>query len=118
MSRDFLMKSSIKGIHGEQNSICALKGSSVNLTCSAQHPTSNKKWYIWYPDGSETELSAHGSHVKYRVSEENDFTLTVNDLRDNDSHTYCCKETTSTSGTCQQRGIYLRVTGTVIQTNV
>ncbi|XP_028266642.1 uncharacterized protein LOC114439088 isoform X1 [Parambassis ranga] len=100
----------VSGVHGEQNSICALKGSSVNLTCSAQHPTSNKKWYIRYSGGSETELSAHGSHVKYRVSEEDHFTLTVNDLRENDTHTYCCKGPTSTSDTCQQRGIHLRVT--------
>ncbi|XP_038585983.1 uncharacterized protein LOC119911240 isoform X2 [Micropterus salmoides] len=95
----------ISGIQGQANHICALKGSSVDLPCSAQHPTSSIKWYtIHITDPRSTyvlnELSADGNHVTYNMSEKSIFTLTINDLRESDEKFYCCKETTDKPENC------------------
>ena len=92
-----LIKPSVKVLQGQENNICALKGSSVDLPCSAQHPTSSMKWFTVYWDGYNTpvlkELSADGNHVKYNMSAESNFTLTIKNVTDSDANDYCCIET-------------------------
>ena len=115
------MKASFKGVQGRANSICALKKSSVDLPCSAQHPTLNKKWFTVYQAGSElvlNELSTDGNHVTYNMSEESHPTLRIKDLTDSDAKSYCCSENAKNQQDCRQSVIVLRVEGTVVFTNV
>ncbi|XP_039469142.1 uncharacterized protein LOC120440535 [Oreochromis aureus] len=95
----------LSGVQGQTNSICALKGSSVNLSCSHQHPTSSMNWYSVYRGGLKIETSADG---KYSMSAESNLTLTVNNLAENDANIYCCREPADKSD-CGQRGISLSV---------
>ncbi|KAI3352539.1 hypothetical protein L3Q82_005478 [Scortum barcoo] len=102
-----------QGVQGRANSICALKGSSVDLPCSAVHHTSSMKWYIEQWKGSEcllNEIPADEDRVTYNMLEESHFTLTIKDLRESDEKFYCCKETTDNKENCKQNKIELRVT--------
>ena len=115
------MKASVKGVRGQANSICALKGSSVDLPCSAQHPTSSMKWFTGHHAGSKlvlNELTADGNRVTYNMSEESHPTLTIKDLTDSDAKSYCCSESAENPQYCRQSVIILYVTGTVVVTNV
>ncbi|XP_028251879.1 uncharacterized protein LOC114427838 [Parambassis ranga] len=80
----------ISGMNGEERTICALKGSSVDLSCSAQHPTDSMKWYTWTKDYVWRELSTI-THLTYNMSEHS-HTLTINDLRETDANNCCCED--------------------------
>ncbi|XP_042287141.1 uncharacterized protein LOC121910145 isoform X2 [Thunnus maccoyii] len=102
----------ISGVQGRANSICALKKSSVDLPCSAQHPTSSMKWFTVHRNGSEyvlNELSTDGNRVKYNMSEESNYTLTIKDLRESDAKSYCCSNTTETPELCWHNRTKLHV---------
>nr|XP_046228418.1 contactin-5-like [Scatophagus argus] len=102
----------ISGVQGQTSSICAFKGSSVDLTCSPQHPTSPMKWYTVHWNGSayvQNELAADGNRVTYNMSEENHPTLTIKDVRESDQNSYCCGEKTQPTR-CWYDQIQLRVT--------
>ncbi|XP_037619606.1 uncharacterized protein LOC119484675 isoform X4 [Sebastes umbrosus] len=107
------MKSSVKGVQVRANSICALKGSSVDLPCSAQHPTSTRKWYTGHLIGNNkytlNEISADGNRVTYNMSAESNFTLTIKDLTERDGNFYCCSETTDKPENCWENRTWLRV---------
>ncbi|XP_036957761.1 B-cell receptor CD22-like [Acanthopagrus latus] len=101
------------GVQGRANSICALKGSSVDLPCSAEHPTTTMKWYTVQQIGSVfnlKNLTADDSHVKYML-EENNFNLTIKALTERDAKLYCCssKEDAGKPRNSQQGMIKLRV---------
>lgn len=92
----------------QANSVCALKGSSVHLRCSAQHPTSNMKWFSEHRVGTELdhrEISADGKHI---ISAESPPTLTISDLRESDGNFYCCSDENHLND-CQKGGIQLQV---------
>ncbi|XP_053275775.1 uncharacterized protein LOC128437573 [Pleuronectes platessa] len=91
------------------NSICALKGSSVDLHCSAQLPTSSMKWFTvrWESNKKVPDQIVDGKYVN--ISEESNFTMTINDLRESDTNTYCCSEVNETQTKCQGRVIQLLV---------
>ncbi|KAL7405049.1 hypothetical protein ABVT39_023145 [Epinephelus coioides] len=98
------------GAQGRANSICALKGSSVDLPCSAERPTSSMTWSTVHWDGSkyvQNELSADG--VTYNMSAGSNFTLKIKNLTESDAKVYCCKETTSKPENCKQSPVQLRV---------
>ncbi|XP_049895793.1 uncharacterized protein LOC126387303, partial [Epinephelus moara] len=100
----------ISGIHGQANSICALKGTSVDLPCSAEHGTLINKWYTVHWDGSkyvQYELSADGNHLTYHMSEEP--TLIINDLSEGDENKYCCRENADNPQRCRSISIELHV---------
>ncbi|XP_038568748.1 uncharacterized protein LOC119898646 isoform X2 [Micropterus salmoides] len=102
----------ISGVLARANHICALKGSSVELPCSARHPTSSMKWYTVLWDETETvlnELSADGNRVSYNKSEDSHPTLTINNLTDSDANLYCCGETTEKTYHCRKNAIRLYV---------
>ncbi|XP_062243695.1 uncharacterized protein LOC133953671 [Platichthys flesus] len=88
------------------NSICAVKGSSVDLHCSAQLPTSSMKWFTVRGEGNKKvpDQIVDGKHVN--ISEESDFTMTINDLRESDTNLYCCSDV---NDRCQGRVIQLLV---------
>nr|XP_033479573.1 uncharacterized protein LOC117255102 isoform X1 [Epinephelus lanceolatus] len=102
----------VSGIEGRQKNICALKGSSVDLPCSAERPTSSMKWYTVYRDRSQLvpkEISPDENHVTNNMLEERNFTLTIKNLTESDAKVYCCKETTDTPDNCKQSEIQLHV---------
>ncbi|XP_047433383.1 uncharacterized protein LOC125003473 [Mugil cephalus] len=57
-----------------------------------------------------TEISTDGNQGKYNVSEESNFTLTINDLNENDTKYYCCTGTNKLDNCNLQNTIYLHVT--------
>ncbi|XP_062243693.1 uncharacterized protein LOC133953670 isoform X1 [Platichthys flesus] len=92
---------------GGANSICAVKGSSVDLHCSAQCPTSSMKWFTVRGEGNKKvpdQIVVDGKHVN--ISEESNFTMTINDLRESDTNFYCCSDV---NDRCQGRVIQLLV---------
>lgn len=112
--RYVLIKASIQGVYGQTKTICALKGSSVDLPCAAKNPTSSTKWFAAHWNGSmivQNELPADGNRVTYNMSEESQPTLRINDLRESDGRSYCCEESVKL---CWQNAIQLNVSGTII----
>ncbi|XP_039655294.1 uncharacterized protein LOC120558382 [Perca fluviatilis] len=102
----------LSGVHGRANSICALKGSSVDLPCSAQRPTTTMKWYTVHRNRSkpvQKELSTDENRVTYNMSAESNFTLTIKDLRESDAKDYCCRETTDDPELCWNNKTELQV---------
>ncbi|KAM8773599.1 uncharacterized protein AB9X84_017298 [Acanthopagrus schlegelii] len=109
----FMLFFFFSGVQGQANSICALKGSSVDLPCSAEYPNTTMKWYTVQQIGSTfilKKLPADDSHVKYML-EENNFNLTIKDLTESDAKLYCCssKEDAGKPRDSQQGMIELRV---------
>ncbi|XP_049901265.1 uncharacterized protein LOC126390833 [Epinephelus moara] len=102
----------ISGVQGRENSICALKGSSVDLPCSAERPTSGNKWYTVEKEDyshNTSEVTLDGNRVSHNKTEGSLSTLTIKDLRASDAKVYCCKETTDTPDNCKQSEIQLHV---------
>ncbi|XP_056228791.1 uncharacterized protein LOC130166951 [Seriola aureovittata] len=102
----------ISGIHGRAKSICAIKGSSVDLRCSAGNSTSSNKWYTVEEDGNKyvmTEIPVDGHRVTYNMSDKNQPTLTIKDLRESDAKFYCCSENTGHSYPCWLNKINLQL---------
>lgn len=119
LSRCLLIKSSVTGVQGA-NRICALKGLSVDLPCSPEHPTSSINWYTGHWNGSNfvlNDFSRYGNRTIYNMSGEGNFTLTMNDLRESDANFYCCGNITDKAGYCWSHRTELRVTGTLTVSN-
>ncbi|KAK2817365.1 hypothetical protein Q5P01_025556 [Channa striata] len=101
----------MSGICGSSSpKVCALKGSSVDLPCSHKNPTSSPTWYtqqsamhVW------NELYADGEITIFNMTEESNFTLTINDLSESNETLYCCKERTDDQNYCQDHHTELYV---------
>ncbi|XP_014873216.1 uncharacterized protein LOC106936614 [Poecilia latipinna] len=106
----------ISGVEGKPNSVFALKGSSVNLSCSAPRSAANIRWYIVSKSGAENvyqDISAYTNHERFIISEDH-FTLTIRDLPECERNIYCCSETVpkkrpDETDRCEQNSIQLRV---------
>ncbi|XP_076874362.1 sialoadhesin-like isoform X2 [Brachyhypopomus gauderio] len=77
--------------------VCALKGSSVDLSCSYKYPgghTVTKSFWFFKAQqvGVEPvdvrEEEEYQGRVKYRQSSQNDCSMTITHLRESDAHTY------------------------------
>ncbi|XP_050926380.1 B-cell receptor CD22 isoform X2 [Lates calcarifer] len=90
----------ISGVHGRSNRICALKGSSVDLPCSAEGPVSSMKWYTLHWNDSYILSNFSGDGSRYNISEGSDFNLIIKDLRESDKNIYCCSHITDSPGHC------------------
>lgn len=87
----------------------------MELPCSAEHPTSSMKWYTVYENNSvyvPNELSADGYNATYKVSEDSNFTLTINNLEESDAKFYCCRENIDEPKLCWLNRTELYVAGT------
>ncbi|XP_064813956.1 sialoadhesin-like [Oncorhynchus masou masou] len=101
-------------------SICTLKGSTVELTCSYTYPrghtVTTTYWFNKYDAVGPVSLSDdpdYKGRVTYREDEENGHTQTITDLRESDSATYKFRFTDQT-GTWRYTGdpgVTLSVTG-------
>ncbi|XP_045063923.1 sialoadhesin isoform X2 [Coregonus clupeaformis] len=75
-----------------KNNICTLKGSTVELSCSYTYPrgytVTTTKWYKW-KNSIWTEIQdKYEDRIEYRGNKENDCTLRITDLREEDSTSY------------------------------
>uniref|UniRef100_A0A8C7IZ27 Ig-like domain-containing protein n=1 Tax=Oncorhynchus kisutch TaxID=8019 RepID=A0A8C7IZ27_ONCKI len=75
--------------------ICALKGSTVDISCSYTYPSNHeiKKafWFTKWSDKDAEDLSSvpgYEGHIEYLGDKESDCTLRITDLRLNDSAGY------------------------------
>ncbi|XP_014037640.1 sialoadhesin isoform X2 [Salmo salar] len=85
-----------------KRSICALKGSTVDITCTYRHPSwhnvTEVSWFNKWESGVTTDLSQdpeYAGRVKYLPTTEKDSTLRITDLRESDSAEYKFRFTTT-----------------------
>lgn len=102
---------SVNRVSGGVNVICALKGSSVDLLCSAVHPSSNMKWYT-APLNASNNHSAEGFDELQQVTGKSNFTLRIENLSESDAKFYCCEKNTDAKNLCWLNRTELRVAGT------
>ncbi|XP_076876599.1 uncharacterized protein LOC143525976 [Brachyhypopomus gauderio] len=106
--------------------VCALKGSSVDLSCSYKYPgvhtVIKSFWFIKEQQvGVESvdvrEEEEYQGRVKYRQSSQNDCSMTITHLRESDAHTYRFRfHTDGTGGKYTgEPGVSLSVTGSVVK---
>ncbi|XP_064872758.1 B-cell receptor CD22-like isoform X2 [Oncorhynchus nerka] len=100
-----------------KNSICALKGSTVELSCSYTYPRGHRVttigWSYWNSGaGRFVEIQSNNEgRVEYRQTTEKDSTLRITDLRQSDKDTYYFRYKTDKSDwKTAQRGVTLSVT--------
>ncbi|XP_055770660.1 B-cell receptor CD22-like [Salvelinus fontinalis] len=108
-------------------SICTLKGSTVEMSCSYTYPSGTVTTTFWftkiYAEENYVSLSDdpdYKGRVTYHKHEENSHTLTITDLRESDSATYKFRFTDQTGGwkyfgnpgvTLSVTGLQVKVTG-------
>lgn len=97
----------------------------MNLSCSAPHSSANVKWYIVSKSNAEyiyQDVSAHTNHEEFSLSEDK-FTLTIRDLTEDKTKSYCCSETIpkerpDETDSCEQNSVQLQVIGMFFVKNV
>uniref|UniRef100_A0A6Q2XX88 Ig-like domain-containing protein n=1 Tax=Esox lucius TaxID=8010 RepID=A0A6Q2XX88_ESOLU len=107
-----------QSVNYTSQSICALKGSTVDLSCYYSYPSGytvkTPEWYYW-KDGNNTKISDNStSRVSYHGNKVNDCTLRITDLREEDSASYYFSFTTGKSGK-PGSSVYLTVTDVVLE---
>ncbi|XP_071032274.1 B-cell receptor CD22-like [Oncorhynchus clarkii lewisi] len=82
--------------------ICALKGSTVNISCSYTYPSNHEIktafWFTKWSDKDAEDLSSvpgYEGHIEYLGDKESDCTLRITDLRLRDSAGYMFRFITS-----------------------
>uniref|UniRef100_A0AAY5K5K1 Ig-like domain-containing protein n=1 Tax=Esox lucius TaxID=8010 RepID=A0AAY5K5K1_ESOLU len=83
-------------------SVCALKGSTVNISCTFRHPNrqnvTETTWFNKWDSGVIIDLNQdpeYAGRVEYHRTTDKDSTLTVKDLRESDSAEYKFRFTTN-----------------------
>ncbi|KAM9490101.1 B-cell receptor CD22-like isoform 2-T5 [Salvelinus alpinus] len=86
-------------------SICALKGSAVDLSCSYTYPSGTVTTTLWFTkidaEGNPVSLSDdpdYKGRVTYHKDNKNNCTLTITDLRESDAATYWFRFITDQTG--------------------
>uniref|UniRef100_A0A8C7IXB5 Ig-like domain-containing protein n=1 Tax=Oncorhynchus kisutch TaxID=8019 RepID=A0A8C7IXB5_ONCKI len=98
-------------------SICALKGSTVELTCSFRYPSGHKVTSTFWFTKIETEDLGqdpeYAGRLEYHGDKKKDCTLRITDLRERDSATYKFRFITDQEGGTftGKLGVPLSVTG-------
>ncbi len=102
----------------ESKSICALKGSTVNMSCSYTYPQQNTltdTFWINRPDfRSLKEYPEYKDRVEYIEDRQKKTSiLRLHNITENDESKYCFRLITNTEGQqwTGQPGIYLKVSG-------
>ncbi|XP_036416961.1 uncharacterized protein LOC118800904 [Colossoma macropomum] len=98
--------------------VCALKGSSVDLSCSyypGGQTVTKSVWFIKEQAGTEPvdvrEDEEYQGRVQYRQSSQNDCSIRINQLRKRDAQTYIFRFYTDGGEYTGQPGVTLFVTG-------
>ncbi|XP_034150362.1 uncharacterized protein LOC117594920 [Esox lucius] len=94
------------GVIYSTQSICVLKGSTVELSCTYKYPSGHKVtstfWFTTkYTDGNPVNLSDdpdYRGRVRFRIDNKNSHTLIITDLRESDSAEYEFRFITDQSG--------------------
>ncbi|XP_056890880.1 uncharacterized protein LOC130526895 [Takifugu flavidus] len=94
------------GVLGKGSRICALKGTSLNLSCSAEHSTI-PKWFKLNGTKWTEVLNGNGNSLKHQISKDTHPTLSVTGLTKDDKTSYCCNEKPEN---CHEDHIQLTVT--------
>ncbi|KAL1021420.1 hypothetical protein UPYG_G00013060 [Umbra pygmaea] len=102
--------------------ICAVKDSSVNLSCSYTFPSGHTvmktSWYIRKHEKNVVYLNndpEYSLRVKYHGDKDHDCTLTMTDLRQNDTAEYSFELETSRENYTGSPGVFLTVTDVLLE---
>ena len=72
-------------------------------------------WFTVHWEGSKIQQQIFADGKRVNISEESNFTITINDLRESDKNIYCCCDVNDRLNKCQGGEIQLLVAGTVVQ---
>ncbi|XP_067088288.1 B-cell receptor CD22-like [Osmerus mordax] len=109
------------GVTYTLQSVCALRGSSVDLSCSYTYPSGHTiTKTFWFTKSDTVDLSLdpeYAGRVQYRGDEEREATLTITDLRETDAAVYKFRFITNLHGGkyTGQPGATLSVTGLQVE---
>uniref|UniRef100_A0AAY5K9H2 Ig-like domain-containing protein n=1 Tax=Esox lucius TaxID=8010 RepID=A0AAY5K9H2_ESOLU len=112
------------GVTYSTQSICVLKGSTVEMSCSYTFPSGTVTSTFWFTkyvaDGNPVNLSDDPDYrrrVKYRSDKKNSHTLIITDLRESDSTVYKFRVITDQTGVSYtgHLGVTLTVTGLQVE---
>uniref|UniRef100_A0A4W5N654 Ig-like domain-containing protein n=1 Tax=Hucho hucho TaxID=62062 RepID=A0A4W5N654_9TELE len=112
------------GVTYTKKSICALKGSTVKLSCSYTYPRGRVTTTFWFTkndaEGNPVRLSDDPDYkrrVKYSWDKKKGHTLTIRDLRESDSATYKFRFITDQTGGkyTGDPGVTLSLTGLLVK---
>ncbi|KAL7833922.1 hypothetical protein AOLI_G00288820 [Acnodon oligacanthus] len=106
------------GVTHTPEHVCALKGSSVDLSCSYKHPAEHTVtelvWFVKKQVDAEPvnvrEDEEYQGRVQYRQSSQNDCSMRINQLRERDAQTYRFRFHTDGGEYTGQQGVTLSVT--------
>ncbi|KAG9261052.1 sialoadhesin-like isoform X1, partial [Astyanax mexicanus] len=84
------------GVTYSPQHVCALKGSSVDLSCSYKYPeghtVTKTVWFVKYQAGTEPEdlreAGEYQGRVQNRQNSQNDCSIRINNPRESDTQTY------------------------------
>uniref|UniRef100_A0A674A4Y5 B-cell receptor CD22 n=1 Tax=Salmo trutta TaxID=8032 RepID=A0A674A4Y5_SALTR len=100
-----------------KNSICTLKGSTVDLSCSYTYPSGyTVTTTTWNKRKNLSSVPGYEGHIEYLGDKESDCTLRITDLRLSDSAGYMFRFITS-GGTFSGSPVSLTVTDVVLEMN-
>ncbi|XP_013990468.2 B-cell receptor CD22-like [Salmo salar] len=108
-----------------KKSICALKGSSVDISCTYTYPHGHiPRETFWFTQGESTkepkDLKKDPNYLdrlEYHGNEDSDCTLRIKDLKDSDSAEYKFRLVTAEGKYVSSPGVYLTVTGVLLEMN-
>ncbi|XP_064175972.1 B-cell receptor CD22-like [Anguilla rostrata] len=110
------------GVTYSSQRICALKGSSVNMSCTYSCPTSDtvRKTFWVIPQNSLQDLSQapeYSQRVEYLGKQNSDCAFRINQLRITDSGTYGFRFLTASNNFTGKPGVTLEVTDLQVMVN-
>uniref|UniRef100_A0A8C8EIQ8 B-cell receptor CD22 n=1 Tax=Oncorhynchus tshawytscha TaxID=74940 RepID=A0A8C8EIQ8_ONCTS len=108
-----------------KRSICALKGSSVDISCTYTYPHGHiPKDTFWFTQGKSTKEPTdlkkdpnYLNRLEYHGNEDSDCTLRIKDLKDSDSAEYKFRLVTAEGKYVSSPGVYLTVTYVLLEMN-
>uniref|UniRef100_A0A8B9RLS1 Ig-like domain-containing protein n=1 Tax=Astyanax mexicanus TaxID=7994 RepID=A0A8B9RLS1_ASTMX len=116
------------GVTYSPQHVCALKGSSVDLSCSYKYPeghtVTKTVWFVKYQAGTEPEdlreAGEYQGRVQNRQNSQNDCSIRINNPRESDTQTYRFRFYTDDpgGGYTGQPGVTLTVTDLKVKWNV
>ncbi|KAI5088886.1 B-cell receptor CD22-like, partial [Silurus meridionalis] len=107
------------GVTYTRDHVCALKGTSIDLSCSYKHPaghTVTKSWWFIKKQADDKPVDMRGNEeyqgrVQYTQNSQNNCGLIISNLRETDAQTYSFRFYTDRGDYTGEPGVSVSVTG-------